>query len=128
MEQRWLLSIINSPLVVLKHPAYAYFKEISSEYVMYRTWTKGISFREADVNFVSRHLHAAPFQGARLLGDRETNLAVALNMQFKGFPETFYIFHHMPETARWETSAICHTGISASMILPKLFLTRPSTR
>ena len=49
-EQRGPLSIINSPLVCFKRSAYAYFKEISSEYVMYRTckkdWTKRISIPE----------------------------------------------------------------------------------
>lgn len=49
-EQRGPLSIINSPLVCFKRTAYAFFKEISSEYVMYRTckkdWTKRISIPE----------------------------------------------------------------------------------
>lgn len=55
--------------------------------------------QKTDVHHVSQNLHTAPSQSAQLLGDQETNLAIALNMQFKGFPEIFlifYIFHYMP--------------------------------
>ena len=48
--------------------------------------------QKTDVHHVSQHLHTAPSQSAQLLGDQETNLAIALNMQFKGFPETFSDF------------------------------------
>lgn len=64
---------------------------------------------ETDVNFASQHLHMAPSQNTRLLGDHKTNLAFALNMQFKDLGLFFPTWQK--ERVLGGLLAICHIGM-----------------
>lgn len=111
-------AIINneSPFGCFKLPLYAYFTEISSEYVMYRTCKETGQKESASQKLtwtLFPSIFTAPSQSAPLLGDLMTNLAITLKMLFKGFLDTFLLISHLTpryDKAWWETHNLSSEG------------------
>lgn len=94
-EQRGPLSIINGPLVVLStrpmHILKKYPVNMLCIRLVRRLDKKESASQKLMWTSLLQHLHTTISLSARLLGDQRTNLAIALHMEFKDFPQKFFL-------------------------------------